>query len=350
VDWFVKLRAEPVTAETDQAFKAWLDQDPVNELEFWRCEVAIELARELQDDPELQPYVEECAELAANYRRRKTGGERHALRRSWSRPVLLAASIAVAAVIAFLINFPAGYETAIGEQRTVILPDQTSVTLNTNTKITVDYSEHVRRVRLKQGEAFFSVKPNKDRPFEVLAGAGVVRAVGTAFNVTKKGAEITVAVLEGSVEVTPARREQQQSVVNAPPPRLTVGESVTYWENGAIAQVVNADTQRIQAWRQGKLEFNALRLADAIAEHNRYARQKIVIGSDELKSLLVSGVFRIGDTESFLFLLENSLGLQTVNQADVIVLLSKKKLKGADGNNRNIDKSSPSAGEAPPSS
>jgi len=75
------------------------------------------------------------------------------------------------------------FQTAIGEQAAVALPDGSSFDPNTNSRIWVDYSQRQRVIRLERGEAFFKVAHDTQRPFWVRAGDYWVRAVGTAFNV-----------------------------------------------------------------------------------------------------------------------------------------------------------------------
>jgi transmembrane sensor len=204
------------------------------------------------------------------------------------------------------------------------------ITLNTDTELAVEFDGAVRRIRLERGQVFFSVTPDPQRPFEVFAHDGIVRAVGTSFDVALDDAnQVTVTVLEGTVEVMPGASQNPASTA-ASPPKVTHGEKVKYWQNGAIAQVTSADATAVRAWREGKLDFDNQRLDDAIAEHNRYTSTKIIVGDDELKGLRISGVFRIGDTESLLFLLKESLGVTTVKKANVIVLLPNRKLREAE--------------------
>src|ERR1700723_3618680 len=93
------------------------------------------------------------------------------------------------------------FQTAIGEQAAVALPDGSSFDLNTNSRIWVDYSQRQRVIRLERGEAFFKVAHDTQRPFWVHAGDYWVRAVGTAFNVYIRPTGVEVTVSEGTVKV-----------------------------------------------------------------------------------------------------------------------------------------------------
>lgn len=323
--WFVKLRSGAVTPKLDRQFRRWLRSDPVNESAYERCELSLTLARELENDPELSSLLRECSALSEEYKAGKPGimGTISNWLMGYQRMAATAALVMLAVGLSLLWQAqPVMYETAIGEQRTIVLTDNSTVELNTNTEIAVDYDTNSRQIRLIRGEAFFEVAHNPDRPFEVLAGNGVVTAIGTAFGVSLENSRVTVSVLEGIVAVAPLAKSSDSPLNEIPvPQRLHVNESINYWNSGVVAEVQVADKNRINAWRQGKLNYDNLRLADAIREHNRYTTKKIILGSDEIKNLTISGVLHIGDTDSLVYLLEQSLGLRSIRKSEIILLV-----------------------------
>src|SRR5260221_10098623 len=113
--------------------------------------------------------------------------------------VLLAISIAVG----WFVFSPRGdtYSTVVGGLQTVPLSDGSQVTLNTQTGIRIAMTETERRVDLEQGEAFFEVAKDPNRPFVVKAGDRRVIAVGTKFSVLRDGETFRVVVTEGQVRV-----------------------------------------------------------------------------------------------------------------------------------------------------
>jgi len=104
--------------------------------------------------------------------------------------------------------------TRIGERLQTMLADGSVVWLNTDTELQVAFSASRRSVHLARGEAYFDVAKDPSRPFVVSVGDRTITAVGTAFNVYRRGDETRVTVLEGKVEV--ARRAPAQ--VKAVPP------------------------------------------------------------------------------------------------------------------------------------
>jgi transmembrane sensor len=235
-----------------------------------------------------------------------------------------AAGIVVAIGLAFAVVYlqmrPVQYETAVSEQRDVLLADGSRITLNTDTALTVRYTDSSRRVDLERGEAIFAVKHDVARPFEVVAGQTVTRALGTEFNVDRRSDRIRVSVIEGVVRVSAAGRDGAGKVTPLVP-ALTKGRSAEFQNDDDRIIEAAADLKRIQAWRARRLEFSDTPLPEALEEFNRYSTAHIVIGAADLNTVRVSGVFRIGDTEGFLFSLREALGVQTLATQEEILLL-----------------------------
>ena len=83
------------------------------------------------------------------------------------------------------------------------LPDGSQIVLNTNSKITYpkQFAKNERRVKLN-GEAYFNVKPNKEKPFIIEAGDAFIQVLGTSFNVKAyENSELEVIVTDGLVKI-----------------------------------------------------------------------------------------------------------------------------------------------------
>lgn len=263
----------------------------------------------------------------------------HALQPRWKTPraLALAASVLLAlgvAIASYIHLAPSHYETAIGEQRDVLLPDGSRVTLNTNTAIAVRYSSSRRYIALTRGEALFAVKHDSKWPFDVSAGGTLTRALGTEFNVEMRKSAVTVSVLEGAVQVGAAEgiASQLEGVARSAPATLpgmatvvaaalTKGEAVEVETRKHAIVAEKADIGRIDAWRARRLEFTNTPLTQAVDEFNRYSSTRVVIGSADLRERRVSGVFRIGDTDGFLFSLQAALGVTTYDSAGEVTLV-----------------------------
>ena len=257
------------------------------------------------------------------------------------RPSLRSAGIALAAgfavvlgVVTFLWNDGAPdlnqqarvvestFETAVGERSTVVLADESVVTLNTDTLVEVPYvrNSDVRRLILVRGQAHFVVEQDS-RPFEVLAGGQRVVALGTAFDVRiHEDLGVLVTLLEGRVSVYEGGVEGDAASSPASEPMaVTLAPAGTLLNEGeqliarphAPPEVIVVDVEQVVGWREGQLVFRDEPLRDVIKEINRYSTKKLVVDDDErLDGIQIGGVFRAGSTESFVAAVEELYPVQ----------------------------------------
>jgi transmembrane sensor len=202
------------------------------------------------------------------------------------------------------------YETAVGGQRRITLADGSSVILNTNSRLDVDFSGNRRNVHLVRGEAYFEVVHDKTRPFTVTADNYVVRDIGTAFDVhLSKKCQVEVRVTKGSVEVAAAAGEH----VSGAPKSLGVivaGQDIVLGLKVARPEVVaSADMGRKLAWRQGELIYTGQPLGEVLADVSRYSDIKIELADPALENLPVGGAFRTDQIGAIFAALENNFGL-----------------------------------------
>lgn len=93
------------------------------------------------------------------------------------------------------------YETIAGEIETIVLPDQSVVTLNANSTLKFDPETFGdNRELLLEGEAFFEV--TKGINFEVVTDQGTVKVLGTSFNVWNRHNLLDVICYTGKVNVS----------------------------------------------------------------------------------------------------------------------------------------------------
>ena len=215
--------------------------------------------------------------------------------------------------------------TSLGEQRTVVLRDGSVVRLNTDSAISIDFTKDQRQVLLHHGQATFEVKSDPARPFVALAGDGMVRALGTAFDIYhQRNGRVVVTLLEGLAEVRrradpPVEATPAQTAPSTPPSQapalatpdslaepatpavatLRAGEQVAVEEGGGISEIEQVDVKAVTAWQEGKISLSGARLRDAVAEINRYSRTKIELVGGDSRTMRVGGFFHAGDPDAF---------------------------------------------------
>ena len=240
------------------------------------------------------------------------------------------------------------YATAIGELQLQTLADGSVVQINTNSQVQLDYSATVRKVRLIRGEAHFDVTHDPDRPFEVYAGKGMVKAVGTAFSVRLSHDYIKVTVSEGRVDLAAIVEEPIETRTdtsdsgarpgadsayrsNKPALRkigsLGQGQIATFSNQAILAELRGSDDSgssiipeintlaeqelaRQLSWREGYLVFAGDPLSYVVDEVNRYMPITIEIADPTLNQLRIGGRFKVGELEAMFDVLESSFGIQ----------------------------------------
>jgi transmembrane sensor len=192
----------------------------------------------------------------------------------------LAASLVVAAAAAswFALRHPQVqvFDTAVGEQRRIVLSDGSRLDLAPGSRVSTHFNAARRDVSLERGQAFFAVAHGVLRPFVVHVNGLTVTAVGTAFDVRMGPNNTVVTVSEGRVSVVPGSNEVGGGPGAAPEiVRAGVGQRVTLSKLAHRLSVANVDPKIAESWRAGSLQFVGEPLADVVAEINRYSARKI---------------------------------------------------------------------------
>lgn len=212
----------------------------------------------------------------------------------------------------------ASYRTAIGGLQDIPLPDGSVITLSSDSRVTVRFSRSERRIDLLQGEAFFKVAKDAERPFVVGAGDHRAIAVGTRYDVRRDAGDLRVIVTRGVVRLEsdngPGGRRQPTTLLPAGSIALATDSSV------AVSSVPVQQAEELVSWRSGFISLHDTPLAAAVAEFNRYNQRRIVIGDASIGTLRVGGNFRWSNADSFVRLLELGFPVRAVRSENMIVL------------------------------
>ncbi|WP_033408972.1 FecR family protein [Rudaea cellulosilytica] len=246
-------------------------------------------------------------------------------RRGWLKMGLLAVCLLLAVPLGLgLRRYTAvqstAYSTPMGGTQTVSLDDGSQAVLSSDSSVAAAMSRSERHIDLQQGEAFFEVAKDAQRPFVVAVGDRRVIAVGTRFSVRRNADGLRVVVTEGIVRLeTGADMPAQQRVM-----RLPAGSVALVGKNGVSIQSVPVDkAEEYLSWRSGFVVFRDTSLADAVAEFNRYSAQKLVVNDAQTAAIRVGGHFRLSNTEAFVRLLEQGFSIRPERLGDRIVLHSE---------------------------
>lgn len=338
----IKLDSEELNSEDSLALRQWLDANPEHK----------NALRELAVLWNKMDVLSELSELFPLSRTTRSGI--HETRPGsifFVRHMAAAACILIAVAIGIYLGtgsrepgIPAirkvdtVYRTAVGERRLINLPDGSAATLNTDSILEVAYNKSRRIIHLVKGEAHFNVAHNKNRPFLVYAGTGIIRAVGTAFNVHLKGKDVEVVVDQGTVKIAPAREAPTATSTNLDKIKpndfqttITAGQSVEY-ENKDIHPVQKISPKLISqklSWQHGMLVFDGDPLEKVIREICRYTSTRIIIKDPALRHIRVGGYFKTGETGALLTVLQDNFSIHVEHVNNNLIYLTGANLQQA---------------------
>lgn len=198
--------------------------------------------------------------------------------------------------------------TRHGSRTTVTLPDGSVVFLNVSSKLTYDYGNEDSRQVVLEGEAFFDVSKDEQRPFIIHTKKMDITVLGTTFNVRAYEEDKTVetSLIQGKVEVTikgevpkkvilsPNQKivlfneEQHPQVVSAPAPANPDKESYRLEE----VKVNPLDSLVAEtAWKENCLVFNNERFADIALKMERWYDVQIIFEDKQVEDHRFTGTF-----------------------------------------------------------
>jgi len=304
--WVARLHGPSRSRAMERECLAWQARSPAHRHAFERCtETWLDV-----------PGVTVAGAFAAAGNAAKAAAAREGpARRAGPAGRWLGLALAAVAAVAVLAWQPwrdiDSYRTGVGELQTVLLDDGTRLSLNTDTRVRVEYGAGRRSVSVERGEALFEVARDAQRPFVVRVAASEVVALGTVFVVrlTPQGPgmadALAVTLIEGQVSVRAAAGGAAGEVSPTQPVLMSPGERVRLVKapGGAARATQEIDRPRLEqvmAWKRSEAVFENTSLAEAVAEMNRYSRTPIVL-MDDLAGAgwRISGQYRAGDNAGF---------------------------------------------------
>jgi len=340
--WVLRIDEGILDADDKVALQSWLDEDPKHSDVLMEVAAVWDKTDALAALADLFPH--ESMDNKASFT---------VQHRPWAKGIAVAASLMLL-VVSVTVLLPRldkvddnysmtstqskAYETAVGEKKTILLPDGSEVLLNTNSQLTLNFTASARVLNLTQGEILVRVAKG-DRPFSVVANNQIVQATGTEFTVEiTKEQHVEVIVTEGSVALGILPKATLPSVVNntnathfnEPPVlallannTLSAGEEVTIRADGFVKETITDDDIKVSlSWTNQRLIFRSEPLEQVLREVERYTTVKFTVLDENLKSQVLTGRFRTGDVDTLLLVLKENFNITYEFDGDNSVLLS----------------------------
>lgn len=165
-------------------------------------------------------------------------------------------------------------ENVAGQKLKVFLPDGSQVWLNSESKISYpEKFEDEKRVVQLEGEAFFDVVKNPNRPFIVRTGNVSTTVLGTSFNVQAfRNESIThVALQSGKVKVEVNDQSGKEEIFLEP------GEGISYDKSSHKTLKAQFDEEAMLSWKDGILVFKGADLDEIVGTLNRWYGVNIIV-------------------------------------------------------------------------
>jgi ferric-dicitrate binding protein FerR (iron transport regulator) len=216
--------------------------------------------------------------------------------------------------------------TPLGSKTRLMLTDGTQVWLNAGSKLKYpDKFGNEKREIFLEGEAFFDVMRDKERPFFVKTNEIDIKVLGTQFNVKSYPEENTIetTLVTGSIEIETKKfgSNQKQQLTLKPNQKATFSKSSRKLSllkdklpekvrPGRVDEIKisgEIDTETITSWKDNKLVFSKERFEDILVKMERWYDVEILLKDENLGDYRYTGAFEKETLEQAL----NALKLAT---------------------------------------
>lgn len=182
-----------------------------------------------------------------------------------------------------------------GQMKSMDLPDGSKVWLNADSKLRYFDNNLVnKREVYLEGEAYFEVARDENRPFQIHVNNSLVKVLGTKFNVKAYPGmnKIVTSVVSGLVEFS----------VNKEKVLLPANSRGVYNKKANSLKMAVCSTKDVNSWIEGRLIFRASKLSDIVTELKRKYNVEIRL-QESLGNKIITASFKEGNIDKVLDLL-----------------------------------------------
>jgi transmembrane sensor len=293
------------------------------------CEAEIEdTAREIDLYFHLKKFD---AESAFQNLKRQMHLERKKSFMLWkNRSFLRIAAVVTVVLIVASVGFFTGSRQEKDDRQTGVVMDQygnsriqlsdgSVVTLNHDTKINYPdkFTSDIRKVQI-EGEAFFEVQPDPERPFIIHAGQATIKVLGTSFNVNAypENDGVEVVVETGKVQVSKMENATTiaSEVILAPGDR-----GILTGPDGELRKSRN-DNPNFLSWKTRNFVFNKTSLKEVIQQLNKVYQVKVKAGDQHVEKLRITARFEGRSLDFILKVISMTHDLKVIQTEESYIL------------------------------
>jgi len=207
-----------------------------------------------------------------------------------------------------------------------VLPDQSVVYLSPQATLTypLEFKKNSRDV-VMEGECFFEITKNPDRPFIINSNHIVTKVWGTSFRISdhRNSVSASVIVVTGKVSVS-KKIVGKNDIKTADEVFLLPKESIVFKKNkDALYKNKQTDMSSLTIWNHVDLSFNDKKLSEIVQVLNSEFNATIKVKDDELNKVVMNADLTDLNLPDVLEVLKTSLNLEYHINDDIIVLTKK---------------------------
>jgi transmembrane sensor len=293
--------------ESDKFWQDWIRQ---NQEKLPQIELAREIILSTTYKNEHVLSEEDSSSILENIMRAQAdlGNDQIGTGFAWRQLLRVAAVVAIVASVAIYFMMPGKKEPEVvqvspstviktaelGQKRTVGLPDGTIVKLNAGSSLSyLQPFEGKERKVVLEGEAFFEVTKDENRPFVIEAGGLTTTVLGTSFNISSydEAGSVKVSVLSGVVEVK-SRRGQKEVLY----PDMM---GVLYKDTENLNKTTFNEKEEF-GWKDGIIYFKNNPLKEVFRRLEKWYGVSIKLDSDKILQGTYTGEFKNASLEKVL--------------------------------------------------
>lgn len=285
ISYWLDLEKDGIILKDNELFKTWINKEN-NKIEFQKEKNLLAHVESLPID-----FLDEIKkEVNNNIVKRKKR------RKTIYTFVSLASAACILALFysSFLIDnkeLSKNYMASNKIREQILLPDNSIVSLDSDTSMEISFYKDRREAFLSKGKAFFSVSSNKEKPFFVNTKNISIKVLGTEFEVINND-KFQVNVKEGKVRVS----NKNDKLIAL----LTKEQSLTLDSNYNLKSIEKKASSSMARWTKAEFIFKQKNLKDVIAEFKKYKQIKVEIYDKSLESLPISGSFKVSEFDKFM--------------------------------------------------
>lgn len=219
-----------------------------------------------------------------------------------------------------------------GQRANVVLSDGTHMTLNADSRIRFPekFGENIRELFLLEGEVYFEVAKNPNKPFLIHTHDTVVRVLGTSFAVRSypEDEHVRVVVKEGRVQFSPASALPGEHEIENSNESVVLGaEQIGLFDLGSKRLTSGAaeDLDLYLSWTDGYLKFRETPMDEVALQLERKYNIEVEFETPDMKELQLTGELRSREVRNVLTVIKATLDIDYREAGRRKIVFMKKK-------------------------